>query len=431
MRSRIIPVAALSTVVALGLGGCASGGGDGGGTSAEGETLEVWIMESGNPDAAADFFDEVGAAFKEETGADLEVEFIAWAGGQEYFTTAIAGQETPDVAEVGTTWALPFAEAGALVSMQDRIDEAGLSDGLVEGLAETARVDGELYGMPWYAGIRSLVYRADIFEELGLEQPTDWDSFLAAAQAIKAAHPEMAAFAVPGAAEFPLYPWIWGNGGEIATQEGDEWVSGFDSPEAIEGMEFYTGLQTEHGLSTAGAADWTEVDVRDAFTNGELAMAVMPNQYPNMIAEENPELEGKLGAMPIPAKDGGIAGSFMGGSHLSMFNTAENQDLAWTFIEMMTTGEFARQWAEESGFFPGEQGALDAFLESDDPIVSAYATQLQEGARVVPNTPQWGAVQSEAIVNTALRSILVGEATVEEAMTKAAEEMTATLNADG
>ncbi|OCG75581.1 sugar ABC transporter substrate-binding protein [Microbacterium sediminis] len=430
MRSRIISVAALGTVAALGLAGCSSGGGDtDDGTNAEGETLDVWIMESGNPDAATAFFDEVGAAFKEQTGADLNVEYIAWSGGQEYFTTAIAGGETPDVAEVGTTWALPFAEAGALMPLQDRIDEAGLGDGLVEGLAETARVDGELYGMPWYAGIRSLVYRADIFQELGLEAPTDWDSFLATAQAIKAAHPEMAAFAVPGAAEFPFYPWIWGNDAEIATQDGDEWVSELDSPEAIEAVEFYTGLQTEHGLSTAGAADWTEVDVRDAFTNGELAMAIMPNQYPGLILQDNPDMEGKIDAAPIPAKDGGVAGSFMGGSHLSMFNTAENQDLAWEFIELMTTGEFAQQWAEESGFFPGEQGALDAFLNSEDPIVSAYATQLQEGARVVPNTPQWGAVQAEAVVTTALRSILVGEATVEDAMTKAAEEMTATLNA--
>ena len=173
---------------------------------------------------------------------------MQWADAHDRFVTSIAGGTTPDVAETGTTWTAEFADAGALAPIGDYVADAGLDGDLVEGLVESGTYDDELYGMPWYAGVRSLVYRADIFEELGLEAPTTWDEIVAAGEAIKAAHPDMMPFAVPGDAEFRVYPWVWGAGGEVATQEGDEWVSGLDSAESQEGIDFYTGLATEARL---------------------------------------------------------------------------------------------------------------------------------------------------------------------------------------
>ena len=87
MKKRLLPVAVLATA-AFGLTACAGGsnGGDGGDVSAEGETLNVWIMEGTNPDSDA-FFDEVGEAFTEETGAKLDVEFVQWADAHDRFVT--------------------------------------------------------------------------------------------------------------------------------------------------------------------------------------------------------------------------------------------------------------------------------------------------------------------------------------------------------
>ena len=108
-------------VLALGLAACSSGGGSGsegtGGDDAtdfSGETLTVWIMEGTNPDADA-FFDEVTTAFKDETGADLQIEFQPWASAHDKFTTAIAGGTTdlPGIVILcPSTDALPAAEEG-------------------------------------------------------------------------------------------------------------------------------------------------------------------------------------------------------------------------------------------------------------------------------------------------------------------------------
>lgn len=429
MNKRSLPIVALGLTAALALTACAGGSDDAGNddVSAEGQTLTVWIMEGTNPDSEA-FFDSVGEAFTEETGAELDVEFVQWADAHDRFVTSIAGGTTPDVAETGTTWTAEFADAGALAPIGDYVADAGLDGDLVEGLVESGTYDDELYGMPWYAGVRSLVYRADIFEELGLEAPTTWDEIVAAGEAIKAAHPDMMPFAVPGDAEFPVYPWVWGAGGDVATQEGDEWVSGLDSAESQEGIGFYTGLATEHGFSSAGATTWKETDVLDNFAQGNVGMALMGSWTPAAILEKNADLEGKFAATPIPGQDGGIAPSVLGGSHLSMFETAENKDLAWKFVELMTTGEFAEQWGEQSGYFPGQASLLAETMESDDPLVAPFATQLVEGGGTVPVTPKYGAVQAKKTTNTAIQAILSGSKSVEQALTDAAAEMNEIMN---
>ena len=429
MNKRSLPIVALGLTAALALTACAGGSDDAGNddVNAEGQTLTVWIMEGTNPDSEA-FFDSVGEAFTEETGAELDVEFVQWADAHDRFVTSIAGGTTPDVAETGTTWTAEFADAGALAPIGDYVADAGLDGDLVEGLVESGTYDDELYGMPWYAGVRSLVYRADIFEELGLEAPTTWDEIVAAGEAIKAAHPDMMPFAVPGDAEFPVYPWVWGAGGDVATQEGDEWVSGLDSAESQEGIGFYTGLATEHGFSSAGATTWKETDVLDNFAQGNVGMALMGSWTPAAILEKNADLEGKFAATPIPGQDGGIAPSVLGGSHLSMFETAENKDLAWKFVELMSTGEFAEQWGEQSGYFPGQASLLAETMESDDPLVAPFATQLVEGGGTVPVTPKYGAVQAKKTTNTAIQAILSGSKSVEQALTDAAAEMNEIMN---
>lgn len=391
--------------------------------SGEGETLTVWIMEGTNPDAEP-FFEVVTAAFEEQTGATLDVQFVQWADAKEQFTTGIAGGTLPDVAEVGTTWTPEFAAAGALVDVTERVEATGLTDELVPALADAGTVDGGLYGMPWYSGVRAILYRTDVFEAAGItELPTTWDELVDVGAAIKAAEPDMLPFPIPGDSEYGVDPFIWGAGGEIATETDGEWTSGLTSAEAREGIAFYTGLATEHEFSTPAASTWDEADLRDSFSAGDAAMIISGNWTPGAIIENNPDLEGNIGAFPIPGPDGGLSPSFLGGSHLSIFNTTENEDLAWTFIELMTTGEFAGQWGEESGFFPATLPLLEEVQAADDPLVSPFAQQMAEAGETVPVTPLYGVIQGNKTMASMLRAILSGDATVEEATEVAAQEM--------
>lgn len=419
-RSARRSAVALAAAAALTVAGC--GGQSGDAAPAGDRTLTVWIMEGTNPDSQP-FFDELSAAFQQRTGATLDVQFMQWGAAKDRFTTAIAGQTTPDVAEVGTTWVAEFGDAGALADLGPRVQEAGLSDSLLPGLVEAGTLDGTLYGMPWYAGVRSIVYRTDVFAELGLAPPTTWDELVAVGQRIKQGRPDLLPLPIAGDNEFIVYPFLWGTGGQVATQNGDAWTSGVDSPQSRAGIQFYADLALQHGFSTPAAATWRETDLRDSFTKGQSAMIFSGSWTPKAIVEAAPDLQGKIGAFPIPGPTGGLAPSVVGGSVLSIFETSDDQDLAWQLVEMMGTGEFAAKWAQESSYFPGITAQLNEAVQSPDPLVAPFAEQMVGSGRSVPVTPAFGQIQGNKTIAAMMRSILTGEATVEQATSTAAAEM--------
>src|SRR5699024_3039399 len=152
---------------ALALAACGGdSGGSGGEVDGEGKTLTMWLMEGTNASADA-------------TGATLDVQVQPWDGAHDKFVTAMAGGTGPDVAEVGTTWVPEFADAGGIDMLTEDIEAAGLSDGMVDGLVEAGTLDGEMYGMPWYAGVRSTLANREMLEEAGVDsQPESWDDLL-------------------------------------------------------------------------------------------------------------------------------------------------------------------------------------------------------------------------------------------------------------
>jgi N,N'-diacetylchitobiose transport system substrate-binding protein len=418
-------LAALSLTVAACGGGSSDSGAvsdSAGAVDGQGKTLSVWIMEGTNPDAKP-FFSGVSAAFKKETGATLDVQYVPWAEAHDKFVNSIAGGTTPDVAEVGTTWTPEFADAGALADLSPAVKQAGLARDLVPGLVDAGTVDGKLYGMPWYAGVRSVIYRTDVFEKAGVKPPTTWDELVEVGDTLKAKDPKMITFPVAGDSEYGVYPFIWGNQGQIAEEHGSSWKSDISSPEAQQGIDFYTGLATEHGFSSPAATTWDEADLSDAFSRGDVAMMIAGSWTPGALVEANPDLKGKIGAFPIPGPDGGVAPSFLGGSHLGVFETAQDKDLAWSFVKLMSTGRFAAQWGEQSGFFPGTKSLLDKVQQENDPVVAPFATQMVEGGASLPVTPLYGQVQGKKTVSAMLQSILSGKASVADASGKAATEM--------
>jgi N,N'-diacetylchitobiose transport system substrate-binding protein len=157
-------------------------------------------------------------------------------------------------------------------------------------------------------------------------------------------------------------------------------------------------------------------------------MALMGSWTPQTVVQKNPDMKGHFAAATIPAENGGIAPSVLGGSHLSMFNTAKNPDLAWAFIKLMTTGQFATEWGQQAGYFPGQKSLLDASLQSTDPLVAPFVKQYVDGGGAVPNSPNYGAVQAKKTTLTMMQSILSGSQDVPTAAKAAADEMTSILN---
>ncbi|ASU59742.1 sugar ABC transporter substrate-binding protein [Nocardiopsis dassonvillei] len=418
---KYVPLPAAAAALVLAATACGSGGGG----ASESDGLLVWIMQGTNPDETG-FFEAANAAFTEETGIEVDVEFVPWQDAQNKISTAIAGGTMPDVAELGNTFTPGFADAGALHDLSGYdIDTSQY----IPGLMEMGQLDEAVYGVPWYASIRSVVYRTDVFEEHGLEVPENWEELRETALALSEAEEDMIAFPVPGDAQYSVMPWIWGGGGEIAVEQSDgTWVSEIDSEEARAGVEFFTGLALEDDTSTTGAVNWNEIAVMEAVAEEEAAMAILGSANPKAILEANPDLEGRLGSFTLPGQDGGYMPSFAGGSLLSVFEGTGQEEAAWQYVQHLTGEEFGMRWSEETGFFPGVVDRVDTFSASADPILEPFAVQLNEASRGVPVTPAWTQVEAEKVLVGMQQDILNGEATVDEATENAADEIERILN---
>ena len=191
----------------------------------EGGTIRLWLNGvADTPDAMVEY--AVAEFNKIHPDVKVVLERQQWDGIVERQTTALSGSDAPDVVEFGNTQVQAFEAAGALVDLTDRMAELG-GDDLTPGMVEAGTYDGKFYGVPYLAGSRIMIYRTDLFEESGIEIPTTLDEMVAAGEQLMADNADVPNFSgiyLPARNWHAAMTFVWAHGGDIATQEGDQWV---------------------------------------------------------------------------------------------------------------------------------------------------------------------------------------------------------------
>jgi N,N'-diacetylchitobiose transport system substrate-binding protein len=380
-------------------------------------SVSVWIMDPGSPKIQGVLKDYATAFQAAHPGTKIDIEFVPWAQAHDKFTTSIAGGKTPDVAEMGTTWTPEFADEGAF----EEVNKPP-SGQYVSSLVDAATLDGKVWGKPWYAGSRALIYRKDVLKKAGVEVPKTWDELLAASKAIKAKVPGIYPIGYTGLTEHMYLPTIWQAGGQIAKQDGDSWTSELNTPQAAKAIQFYTDFYKE-GLTPKAAIGWEEPDAQTAFINGDIAMLIAGGWGYNAIIQTKPGMESKIGTTLEPAGPSGKDTAFAGGSHLVVFNGSKNKDLANAFVDYMLEPANLNKFTGEIGFLPGTVAGIKASGYLDDPIRKPFAEQLLDHSAVYPPSPRWGALEGANIFDGEIQKVMRGKQTPQEAAENLAKKM--------
>ena len=144
-------------------------------TIASAGTLVVNSNQSGESSKAAfdAYVDAFRAAHPEVTVVVNEFEHEAYKTAIRNFLTA----EAPDVAIwfAGNRMKF-FVDQGLFADVSDVWSSAGLND-LMASSKGSLTVDGKQYGVPWGYYQWGVYYRKDIFDNLGLNVPRDWEEF--------------------------------------------------------------------------------------------------------------------------------------------------------------------------------------------------------------------------------------------------------------
>jgi N,N'-diacetylchitobiose transport system substrate-binding protein len=386
-------------------------------------TLRVWLFDEANRAPKQATVDEAVARFESEhPGVEVDVQYIAVETRSERFTGAFNDPASaPDVAEVGNTDLAGYVAAGGLADVTEKLPQWPESADLSPSALDTARVEGKVFGVPWYTGVRALYYRTDVFDELGLQPPRTTAELLATAQRIRSERPDLYGIATGGKYHYALMPFIWAAGGDLARQEGQRWVSTIDSPEAQRGIETYAEMITSGACPPEQCSDMTGSQSVQAFASGKAAMTIGGDFNRKAV---DAGVGGKYGVVPLPGDAiGSTAPAFAGGNLLSVLKSSQRATLAREFVQLLAGKEYQRKMY-------GAMGNLPTFIDvqgevaEHDPAAAPFVMTLRGGTHFVPATEAWSKIDAQGVLPTMVQRIVRGTP-VAEASAQAAAQMNA------
>lgn len=362
--------------------------------------VTVWVMG----DSGTNFETLVA-----DSGIEVEVVAIPWDAIDEKLTTAVASGSGPDVLQIGLSKLATFAEAGALLPLDDLIgDYPGLApENFPEGVAGNATaVGGEIVSIPWVSDTRVLFTRTDILAEHGIDAPpATWDELREAAKTLAARGEGQYGYYIPQwDAPLPI-EMTWSMGGEVIDADGNV---DFDTPEFNAAVDLYTGLYADGSVPTNGDFDQTQ-----GFISGVAPMLVSGPYLGKGIQDAAPELEGMWQASPLPAGDGGSI-SLFAGSNLGVWFNTDQQQQSLELLEYVSQPEQQLAWYELTGELPTVTAALEDEGLNSDPNVKVYTDQLAT-AKVLPIVAGWDGIVGTELLN-ALNAIVLNGADRDESL---------------
>src|SRR5215208_4160065 len=129
--------------------------------------VTVWLMS----DAQSNWPEAVAAANKafqlKHPDASVDVEYQGWGDYKTKFEATLSSGSGPDVLEFGNTDVPKYAAAGALAPLQK--SDFPNSSTWLSGLAKAGSYNGKVYGVPYYAGARAVIYRTDQYKAVGVK----------------------------------------------------------------------------------------------------------------------------------------------------------------------------------------------------------------------------------------------------------------------
>lgn len=391
-----------------------------GDAAAEGTTI-TWAMW-GSPEEIATHQTVADAFMEEHPEITVEIYSEPWG---DYFTKIQTLWASGDSAAVPDVLFLSpvvnYAEQGVLENLDPFIEASGYPvEDYWPALLDFATYEGSIYGFPRDIGLEVLYYNKDIFDEAGVDYPTDdwtWDDFLAAAEQLSVVESSGQVTRYALGMEGGKYQlWMGQNGAAFLDDMYNPSACTMDSDESIQAIQFFADMMDSNYAMRPANLNQAGGDA-GVFANGQAAMII---QNASRISQFNAaELNYDVAVVPIPA-DGQRSASAAGAAW-TMSALSDNKDAAWTFLSWLQSTDGGQRIYTESGeILPALQSTAksDAFLGLDQPPANRQAFITEgENAKVGRTAyfPEWNELNS-TIISPAMDSIWAGEASAADVL---------------
>ena len=424
MKARVIAAVLLAAVLAA-----AATSASGSVAKRNATTVTVWLQD----DAKNGWADAVAAATRsfqaKHPGVNVDVQYQQWTTHLTKFDAALAGNNAPDVIEMGNSETAKYMAAGALAPI--RAKAYPNSSKWLGGLKSSCTWNGKLLCVPYYAGARAVIYRMDYYRQAGIRStPRSLNQFVTDGKKLMKKFRKdgnFSAFYYPGKNWYATMGFVYDYGGQLAVKKNGKWKGALNSPQAIRGLTAAKSVMkalSHAPLTTDEAHPYPSIP----FAKGKVASFVGNGwEWPYTLDPKvgNPGLANVMNAYPMPSHvKGRYMPTFLGGSDLAIPSTSGNKTLAADWIAAFTSAPNEKKMAD-AGNIPNASNL--AALAAGNPKVSPFARAAKYNW-FVPISPNWANVESGNVLQEMCQAIFTGRKSVRAAATSASNTITRILN---
>lgn len=350
---------------------------------------------------------------------EVQMERVSWDTLYQQLATSLPVGEGPDITAFATEKIGGYAEAGAIVPIDD-IYESGQvnAENIPEVFNENLQYGENYYGVPVNIASLALYYNKDLFDEAGLEYPTDewtWDDLEEAALAMTKEVDGEQQYGFGMATNNTIQMWpimIWAGGGDFI-QDGK---SVFNSSENVETITKWADLIRDKKI---GPATCTGADIDTLFSTGKVGMYFC-----------GPWTAGTLdtiglnyGIAGVPEGPGGKATLAQGvGMYMTSSAQEEKKDAIYDFFTYWQSVDAQVKWSGSVGYPLANTAVADDPRLAENEAVKVFSEQVPYAHFYLQQLTNFNEIDAD-VITPAIEKILLDDADVKETLDEAAKQM--------
>ncbi|MDQ6673452.1 MAG: sugar ABC transporter substrate-binding protein [Chloroflexota bacterium] len=327
------------------------------------------------------------------------------------FTLAVQGGGKPETTMISSVRLPDMAAMGGLIDLTARVAAWDQRQYLPDERFKDATVNGKIYGVPSFAFVNWMYYRADWFKEAGLTPPKTFDDLQNAA--IKLTDPSRNRFGFgmrgAGGGEGLLIEVIRSFGSPIVDDKGQP---AMDRQKAIDALTWYSELFTRHHVVPPSVTNDSFQQMMTGFTTGQTAMIW---HHTGSLIDVSTGLgadSGAFGTLPRPAGPAthiaDVSYSYNG------MSDPKNVEADWAWLDHWAQPDTQIAFLESTGYFPSSTKVVDDARVQKNPYYAAAIETLKFGgpAPAFAGSSNWGLT----VVLPNFQRVLLGEIKPDEAV---------------
>jgi multiple sugar transport system substrate-binding protein len=377
-----------------------------------------------------------------------------WNTKVETLTTSFVSGTAPDVASLDTASRSDLVSIKAYLPLSTTFpsDWQNMSKYYAPEVLPTVEVNGTFYGVPTYFdGAPFLAYNTVMFKNAGIVDssgnpvpPATWSQVVTDAQKIQQANIAKWGFTFPatsGTNDMEIFT-------ALAYQNGGRWLSAdgktveMNTPGWVSALQFYSDLVNKYKVSPLPTSCDYFCAFRYFFDN-ESAMALGFTWVPAIQSSFNitTSFPYRMTRMPLPDT---VAGPNPSAAMIMdptttfyIMSSTKYQDAAWTFVKFMFNQAVALGgWGPKNGIFGRAPVSTTIFTQPEfqatwPDLVTLYNQgTLFTGAQPMPSFKGLDKMLGQYLP-AAVSSVLLGQATAQDALNNAETQSQAYLNSQG